>query len=109
MITQERAKNLEAQVQAQAERIAELEAEVRRGRVLSDNYYSLCVERAEQLAKQYAALKLARETLEGMKRWFDAEEDHADTTFEERCCMCNVVQATVPEALAAIDALGDAK
>lgn len=71
--------------------------------------FTLGMHRADALRviieKQAAALKMARETLEGMKRWFDAEDNHNGTTFAERCSMCNDVQNQVPEALAAIDAL----
>ena len=54
--------------------------------------------------KQTAALKMAKKALEGMKLWFDAEENHNGTTFAERCYMCSEVQNQVPDVLAAIDA-----
>ena len=59
-------------------------------------------EQAAEISRLKALVGKCSLTLDGMKAWFAAEENHEGTTFYERVEMCNLVQIQTAEALAAI-------
>ena len=59
-------------------------------------------EQASEIARLNAVIAKCSLTLDGMKAWFAAEENHEGTTFYGRVEMCNLVQIQTAEALAAI-------
>jgi 5-formaminoimidazole-4-carboxamide-1-beta-D-ribofuranosyl 5'-monophosphate synthetase len=59
-------------------------------------------ERAEEITRLKGVLVKCKEALKGMHEWFEAEENHAGTTFHERVEMCQAVQVNTVKALAAL-------
>ena len=57
---------------------------------------------ASEIARLKAVIAKCKETISGMQEWFEAEDNHAGTTFYERMDMCKNVQVKTVEALAAI-------
>ena len=86
----------QAEIAKRDARIAELES------ILNE----ACTEREKEQAAEIARLKAVigkcKETISGMQEWFEAEDNHAGTTFYERMDMCQNVQIKTVEALSAI-------